>query len=185
VSRIAIREAIRVAAAQGRDPAETLVHAHRVLRRHYMHDFATAIVGYLDVREHSLEFANAGHPPPLMCGEGGATFLDFAEHGLPLGIEEAVTPALHRVEVPASSLLVFYTDGVTEHDRKPLTGAAELHDAVIFAYNFASLPSAGVIERQMGLANGTHDDAAILTAWTPPELPETASLHLERASYLR
>ena len=65
--------------------------------------------------------------------------------------------------------LALYTDGVTEHDRKPLTGAAELHDAAIFAFNFASLPSAGVIERQMGLTAANYDDAAILTAWTPPE----------------
>jgi Stage II sporulation protein E (SpoIIE) len=86
-----------------------------------------------------------------------------------LGIEEALAPVLRRVDVPESSLLIFYTDGVTEHDRKALTGAAELHDAAIFAYNFASLPSAGVIERQMGLSAANYDDAAILTAWTPPE----------------
>jgi hypothetical protein len=80
-----------------------------------------------------------------------------------------LAPALRCVTVPESSLLIFYTDGVTEHDRKPLTGAAELHDAAIFAFNFASLPSAGVIERQMGLTAANYDDAAILTAWTPPE----------------
>jgi hypothetical protein len=103
-----------------------------------------------------------------MCGAGGAHYLDSPDHDPPLGIEETLTPALRRVNVPESSLLIFYTDGVTEHDRKPLTGAVQLHDAAIFAYNFSSLPSAGVIERQMGLTNQNYDDAAILTAWMPP-----------------
>jgi serine phosphatase RsbU (regulator of sigma subunit) len=31
-------------------------------------------------------------------------------------------PLLHRVDVPESSLLVFYTDGVTEHAREPFKG---------------------------------------------------------------
>lgn len=167
--RIALSQAIRDAAGQGCDPAETLIRAHSVLRGEDTYEYATAIVGFLNVREHSLVFANAGHPPPLMCGAGGAQFLDFADHDLPLGIEEALAPVLRRVDVPESSLLIFYTDGVTEHDRKPLTGAAELHDAAIVAFNFASLPSAGVIERQMGLTAANYDDAAILTAWTPPE----------------
>jgi serine phosphatase RsbU (regulator of sigma subunit) len=167
-SRMAVRQAIHDAFSQGLDPGEILIQAHRVLPRHDAHKYATAIVGFLDVRQHQLIFANAGHPPPLMCGAGGAHYLDFADHDLPLGIEETPTPALRRVNVPASSLLIFYTDGVTEHDRKPLTGAAQLHDAAIFAYNFSSLPSAGVIERQMGLTNENYDDAAILTAWMPP-----------------
>jgi serine phosphatase RsbU (regulator of sigma subunit) len=167
--RIALSQAIRYAASRGCDPAETLIYAGSVLRGVESYEYATAIVGFLNVREHSLLFANAGHPPPLVCGAGGARFLDFADHDLPLGIEEALAPALRCVTVPESSLLIFYTDGVTEHDRKPLTGAAELHDAAIFAFNFASLPSAGVIERQMGLTAANYDDAAILTAWTPPE----------------
>jgi len=86
------------------------------------------------------------------------------------------------VDVPESSLLISYTDGVTEYDRKPLTGVAELHDAAIFAYNLASLPSAGVIERQMGLSAANYDDAAILTAW---RLPEKVGLRLAAAHQLQ
>jgi len=46
---------------------------------------------------------------------------------------------------------VFYTGGVTEHQRKPLQGAAELREAAIFATNFSLLPTASVIEKQMFL----------------------------------
>jgi serine phosphatase RsbU (regulator of sigma subunit) len=189
-TRIVVRQAIREAAGQGCDPAETLAYAHGVLRRHDPREYATAIFGLFDVRRHTLVFANAGHPPPLLCGAGGAHFLDFADHDLPLGIEETLNPVLRRADIPESSLLIFYTDGVTEHDRKPLSGAAELHDAAIFAYNFSSLPSASVIERQMGLTNGNYDDAAILTAWTPPivgrsEASEEDALRLATVSYLR
>jgi serine phosphatase RsbU (regulator of sigma subunit) len=79
------------------------------------------------VREHSLAFANAGHPRPLICGAGEAQYFDFADHDLPLGVEDLLAPVLRRVDVPESSLfIIFYTDGVTEPARKPLTGAAEL-----------------------------------------------------------
>jgi len=144
--RIALSQAIRDAAGKGCDPAETLIRAHSVLRGEDTYEYATAIVGFLNVREHSLVFANAGHPPPLMCGAGCAQFLDFADHDLPLGIEEALAPVLRRVDVPESSL-----------------------------------PSAGVIERQMGLSAANNDDAAILTAWPPPE---EAGLRLAAAHQL-
>jgi hypothetical protein len=73
-------------------------------------------------------------------------------------------------------LLVFYTDGVTEHQRKPLEGAAELCNAAIFARKFSALPSAAVIEKQMFLTGANRDDAAILTAWTPPAPGAVATL---------
>jgi hypothetical protein len=74
---------------------------------------------------------------------------------------------LREVIVPPGTLLVFYTDGVTEHDCTPLQGAAELRDAAIFATKFSALPTASVIEKQMFLTGSNIDDAAILAAWTP------------------
>ena len=42
-----------------------------------------------------------------------------------------------------------------------------MRDAAIFATKFSMLPTAAVIEKQMFLTGSNHDDAAILTAWTP------------------
>jgi len=108
----------------------------------------------------------AGHPPPLLSAPRESAFLEFAAD-LPLGIAEPFLPALREVTVPAGSLLVFYTDGVTERERAPIRGAAELRDAAIFATKFMWMPTALVIEKRMFLTGANRDDAAILTAWMP------------------
>jgi serine phosphatase RsbU (regulator of sigma subunit) len=162
----ATRQAIRDAARTGLDPAHVLLAGHRRLRAFDVDEYATAVFGLLDLRTLMLVFANAGHPPPLVSGPRESTFLEFAPD-LPLGIADPFLPALREVTVPAGSLLVFYTDGVTERERAPVRGAAELRDAAIFAAQFTSLPTALVIEKRMLLTGANRDDAAILTAWMP------------------
>jgi serine phosphatase RsbU (regulator of sigma subunit) len=165
---IATRQAIRDAACQGLDPVQTLVAGHRFLRAFDRDEYATALFGLLNLRTRTFAFANAGHPPPLMSSARETSFLEYAESDLPLGIEDPFLPVLRELGVPPGTLLVFYTDGVTEHKRKPLQGAAELRDAAIFAMQFSLVPTASVIEKQMFLSGSNRDDAAILTAWTPP-----------------
>ena len=164
---VAVRQTIRDAAGAGLDPAQILAEAHRFLRAFDRDEYATALFALLDTRERTLTFANAGHPPPLMTALHESMFLEYSGADLPLGIEDSYLPVLRVVRVPVSSLLVLYTDGVTEHKRKPLQGAAELRAAAIFAVNFSLLPTADVIEKQMFLTGPNHDDAAILVAWTP------------------
>ena len=174
---VAVRQAIRDAACQGLDPAQTLAAANRFLRRYDPGENATAMVALLNTCQRTLVFANAGHPPPLMAGPCGTLFLEYPESDLPLGIEATILPTLHVISVPAATLFVLYTDGVTEHDRKPLQGEAQLHDAAMFAYQLSTLPTAAVIEKQMFLTGSNSDDAAILTAWTPlsPIMRNTSS----------
>ncbi len=167
LTMIAVRKAIRDAARRGLDPAQTLIEAHRFLRKLDPGEYATALFAHLHVATRVLTFANAGHPPPLVASSKSTAYLEFSEYDLPIGIEDTFGPALRTARMPEDALLVFYTDGVTERDRTPLKGEAELRDAAIFAYNFATLPSAQVIERQMHLGGSNHDDVAILTAWTP------------------
>jgi serine phosphatase RsbU (regulator of sigma subunit) len=173
---IATRQAIRDAACRGLDPAHTLLAGHRFLRSFDPDEYATALFALLNLRKKTLAFANAGHPPPLMASPRQAVFLEFSESDLPLGIDDPYAPVLREVSVPPATLLVFYTDGVTERERKPLQGAAELREAAIFASKFSILPTANVIEKQMFLTGSNRDDAAILTAWTPPSPGPTRTL---------
>ena len=163
----ALRQAIRDAAWLGLNPAQTLTAANAFLRRYDAEENATAIFALLNTAHRSLVFANAGHPPPLMAGPLGAVYLEFPQADLPLGIVAEIVPTLHTVSVPAATLLVLYTDGVSERGRKPIQGETELRDAAVFAYQASQLLSAAVIERQMFLTGSNLDDAAILTAWTP------------------
>jgi serine phosphatase RsbU (regulator of sigma subunit) len=164
---VAMRRAIRDAACQGLNPAHTLSEANRFLRRYDPEENATALFALLNTRQRSLVFANAGHPPPLMAGPCGSLLLEYPEGDLPLGIEAELLPALHVLGVPAGTLFVLYTDGVSERERNPLQGEAQLHDAARFAYKDSTLLTAAVIEKRMFLTGFNSDDAAILTALTP------------------
>lgn len=155
-----VRQAIRDAAGSGLDPGRTLADANRFLRRYDPEENATAIIAFFNVRQRSLVFANAGHPPPLMAGPFGALFIEYPNADIPLGIEAEIAPASHEVSVPAATLLVLYTDGVSERDRWPLLGEAQLREAAMFAYNASHMASAAVIEHRMALTGSNHDDAA-------------------------
>jgi hypothetical protein len=165
----ALREAIRDAARSGLDPVQTLAAANAFLRSYDPNEYATAVFGLLSSGRRTFTFANAGHPAPLLAGFGGAAYLEFPVGDLPLGVEDNPALEAHRVNVPPASLLVLYTDGVSEHERKPLHGAAQLREAALFAYNFAALPTADVIGKRLFLTGPNLDDAAILAVWSAPE----------------
>jgi len=165
----AVREAIREAARAGLDPVQTLTAANAFLRRYDPNEYATAVFGLLCSRRRTFTFANAGHPAPLLARFDGAAYLESPVGDLPLGVDRNLSLEVHRVDVPPASLLVLYTDGVTEHERKPLHGAAQLREAALFAYNFATLPTADVIGKQMFLTGPNLDDAAVLAVWSAPE----------------
>jgi serine phosphatase RsbU (regulator of sigma subunit) len=166
---VQVRQSIRDAARRGLNPSRTLGEANRCMRTRDAQVHATAIFATMNTRRLTVTFANAGHPPPLMTGVGGPVYLSFHDSDLPLGVTAELVPALRVIRIPADTLLVFYTDGVTEHDCQPLTGEVQLSEAAAFAYKYTALPSASVIERQMFLTGSNRDDAAILTLRTPLE----------------
>ena len=164
---VATREAIRSAALAGLGPSQVLVEVNRFFCRRYRDTYSTALLAMFNIRKQTLSFANAGHPPLLIAGPAGTAFLEFPDSDLPLGITPDLEPKLRLISVPASTLLVLYTDGVTEHERQSLLGGAELRDAASTAYRSAASVPASVIEQQMLLANSNRDDIAIVTAQTP------------------
>ncbi len=158
------RLSIRAAALAGYDPARTLESANRMLFEWQPHTYATAIFGLLDTRRRTLIFANAGHPPPFVVSRREAAYVAFASADVPLGLRFEAAPRLRRMMLPAETLIVFYTDGVTEHRREPLSGEVELAAAATVAFDRPGASTASVIERQIGMRAPSFDDAAILTA---------------------
>lgn len=165
-SMVAVRQAIRDAAFRNLDPAQTLAHVNWFLHEHDPGEIVTAIVGLLDTRRRSMTYANAGHPSPILAGPYGASFLESADADVPLGIEPHFMPALHEVSLPASTLIVFYTDGVSESTRDAVQGSIQLCAAAKFVRDFPELPTATTIEA-MTLSARNFDDVAIMTVRTP------------------
>jgi serine phosphatase RsbU (regulator of sigma subunit) len=177
-----IRRAVREAALRGLDPARTLAAANRFVCDLDPDLHATAFFALLDTRHRIVTFANSGHPPPLMLAPSGSRFLMYADADLPLGIETALTPKLRVASMPDQSLLVLYTDGVTEHERRPIRGEAQLRDAAGLAYEYSVSRAASAIDALMFLSPANRDDASILTAWMPLG---SRGLRVDRTSWAR
>jgi serine phosphatase RsbU (regulator of sigma subunit) len=167
---VATRSAIRRAAHDGCDAVETLARANRMLCRETT-DLATAFFGLLDTRSRIFRFANAGHPPPLMASTWGTSFIEYARNDLLLGFAPEAVPRLRTIGVPESALLVFYTDGISEAEKRPLDGMGRLRDATNLAFNLPSSPTADIIEARLAIGRPRPDDASVLTLRTPGRSP--------------
>ena len=163
---VSMRQAVRDATLRNLDPAQALATANVFLHTYDAGEIVTAIVALLDTRRHSITYANAGHPPPIMATPSGTTFLEYADADMPLGLELDAMPAIRRVSLPSSTLIVFYTDGVSEAGRDSVQGPIKLCAAATYARDFPELPTAGTIEA-MTLSGDNFDDVAILTVRTP------------------
>jgi sigma-B regulation protein RsbU (phosphoserine phosphatase) len=75
--------------------------------------FVTLFVGVLDVASGRLRYVNAGHNPPLLVRSVGAD-QDLTEGGMPVGMLAGATYIEGETVVEPGSLLVIYSDGVTE-----------------------------------------------------------------------
>jgi serine phosphatase RsbU (regulator of sigma subunit) len=84
--------------------------------------------------EHEACYARAGHLPPLVVGDDGATWLDDAG-GPPLGLGEGSRDE-HSIQLRAGDRLIMFSDGLVERRREHIDEglqrlertAVQLHD---------------------------------------------------------
>ncbi len=155
-----LRQAIRVAAYRALGPAEILRATDEALTAEAPERTATAWVGILDPTGWTLSYASAGHPPALLRSPSGA-LLELSTGDPPLGAGTAPASSRSVTAIPPGSLLVMYTDGLTEASRDVIEGERRLlellrDDAVVHAANPARFVRDGV------LADAGRDDVAIL-----------------------
>jgi serine phosphatase RsbU (regulator of sigma subunit)/anti-sigma regulatory factor (Ser/Thr protein kinase) len=156
-----VRNTFRGAAQINPDPAVMLDAAHRTLLAEAQESIVTAFVGVFDPITSLITYASAGHPHPLLrVADGSIT--ELASTGAPLGLPFDIERTVNLVSLPLGSLLVLFTDGLTEATRDPLAGEAGVRralasDAVRKASNVALAIHDAVIE------SVSPDDVAILT----------------------
>jgi serine phosphatase RsbU (regulator of sigma subunit) len=161
-----VRSAIVKAAREGRSPSETLCFANDLAYARAGGVIITAIVGVMDLRKRTFVYANAGHPPPILFFEREHRFFRQARADLPLGIFRHHHCADHVENLADDSLLVLYTDGITEHARDLLLGELELAEASRRAFEEPENETArNIAERVLRELRGG-DDAAVLTVRT-------------------
>ena len=87
---------------------------HLLFRNSGGEKFITAFLGIYDRRTRHLQYVNAGHNDPLLLSDDGS--VQTLRHGtVMLGImEELPSMQVGEIAIPRQSLLLLYTDGLTE-----------------------------------------------------------------------
>jgi anti-sigma regulatory factor (Ser/Thr protein kinase) len=157
VAMASVRQSIRTAALINPAPVAVLNAVDRIVRAMGRSPFVTAFVGVFDPVCFELTFASAGHPPPLLRTPDGAVRALFAPD-LPLGLRGHADGAATTVDIEPGSVLLCYTDGLTEFDRDPVRGEADVAAA------FATTEGAIAHAIYAGVSGGLppQDDVAIL-----------------------
>ncbi len=157
VAMASVRQSIRTAALINPEPVAVLNAVDRIVRAIGQAPFVTAFVGVLDPVSFEFTFASAGHPPALLRAADG-TIVSLAEGDLPLGLRGPTEDGARTIEIAPGSVLLCYTDGLTEFDRDPIAGERLVRDA------FARATGDVAREIYASIAQGrpAHDDVAIL-----------------------
>lgn len=94
-----------------RQPADVLtrLNARLCLSQQSMSRFATAVYGVLDIRTHQFTIAGAGHPPPLIMGDG--TCEKIETEGPLLGVFAEAEFTQVCVQLRRGQTALLYTDG--------------------------------------------------------------------------
>ena len=124
---------IRFAMRLELEPAELFNHVNRLmLDDQRSRVFATAFIGYLDLKTAVLHYASAGHNPPLLYRARSGFCEELTAPGVAMGVFEEAAYAQRAVQLNVNDVLVLYTDGITEvvNEDGEEFGEARLRDLI-------------------------------------------------------
>lgn len=136
-------------------------NVEETLASEYPGSSATAFLGVLTPGHDGLQYASAGHPPPLLRERSGITFW-LKAFGAPLGWSFGMARTQSSADLSRASDLVLYTDGLIEAGRMKSDGMERLQRIVEIGDVFTSESPAEAIVTH-GVAAPPHDDVAVLT----------------------
>jgi anti-sigma regulatory factor (Ser/Thr protein kinase) len=161
-----LRSAVRAYAAEGHDPAGILRRSSQLLAEVDTELLATCCFVRLDVTAGTAEVALAGHPAPLIRWPDGRITSVEASPGVPLGVQADWPYHVSEVTIPAGTVFLLYTDGLTDSLGLPNTAQSLLASSIAAAqpddWNLE-----GLADRLIGLASRVserRDDVAVLLA---------------------
>jgi phosphoserine phosphatase RsbU/P len=161
-----LRHATRAAAVRHRAPRDVMAALNEaMLEDSDRGAFCTAIYATLDLEGDHVHvcLASAGHPLPLLVGDGDVR--PVGRSGTLLGAFPAIVTEQHAIDLEPGRLLVLYTDGVTEARTADGLFGLERLTAVLSDRRGTSAPEvaarieAAVLEATQGRVS---DDLAVL-----------------------
>ncbi|WP_406288900.1 SpoIIE family protein phosphatase [Embleya sp. NBC_00896] len=156
-----VRHSLRAFASEGHPPHAILDRMNAMMLRFQPYEAATVCVLVFDPVHGDIEIANAGHLPPLVLTEDGATRY-LAVHGPLLGLG-LPRPDTTHVRLAAGDTLVLYTDGLIEERHSDLdTGMARLRTETTLAWAAHTDPEQLADHLLAALGGDKRDDIALL-----------------------
>ena len=94
--------------------------------------FVTVWMGVIDLRTGLVEFASAGHNPPVIRHANGSVEFVKSKSGLVMAAMENVQYKMQTCDLIPGDMLFLYTDGVTEatNSNDELFGDARLLEKI-------------------------------------------------------
>ncbi|MGB8520356.1 MAG: SpoIIE family protein phosphatase [Candidatus Tumulicola sp.] len=157
---VLMRQAIRVAALDAREPEKVADACNRLLLHEGSERLASAFIGFLDQDGHTLRYVSAGHAPPFLRLPNGDVQA-LRSPSAPLGAFAGMTFQQHVIQCPKRSMLALYTDGIIEIDRDAIAGEEMLRRVLSSEAVLHSANAAEFIERSI-VKHAPRDDIAIM-----------------------
>ena len=162
-----LQVAFRIFSKSDPDPATLVTQLNGALREILPRSkFVTLFLGRLDTRTGIIEYANAGHTPPLWIRRNGVE--EVLAGDLLLGVVSSAEYRNRKLQLAAGDSLILYTDGVSEAQN---VSGAELGSATLLS-SFLELHGASattvanrvadVVLSHVGETDALDDDVTIV-----------------------
>jgi sigma-B regulation protein RsbU (phosphoserine phosphatase) len=162
-----LQATFRIYAKNDPDPATLVTQLNVALKENLPQSkFVTLFLGRLNVKTGEIEYANAGHTPPLLLRSSGVQ--ELTETDPLLGIITRADYLNRRIRLEPGDAMILFTDGVTEAENLDgdLLGSAKVAARVVSlhgrnATELASAVDAAVVEH-VGELEDVGDDITLL-----------------------
>jgi serine phosphatase RsbU (regulator of sigma subunit) len=156
--------AVRAYAVEGHDPATVVTRVDELISLGGDKRLATLIYAIIGP-DGTLQFANAGHPPPLIVPAGGEpTYLTQAL-SQPIGVRAAGTPHHdHITTLSPGTTVLLYTDGLIEQRGRSIDEGLDALRRLAAAEASSSLDALCDAALATLVPQPAPDDACILAA---------------------
>lgn len=100
--------------AHAADPARVLAGVNRALCGKFEEHFVTAAYVFVDLEQHVMRYAGAGHPPLMIASRSPSGVRQIEENGLMLGLFRDASYSAVELPLRAQDRCLVYTDGAFE-----------------------------------------------------------------------
>lgn len=156
-----LRNVLRAYALEGHSPAGALERVNTIMKTMPDETFATIVYVILDKQAHTITYACAGHPPPLIARADGKVEVLTSGRSCPVGVLEDFHVVEETTALAPGSTLLLYTDGLVESkDRGADEGVQKLFETLTRSARTPEIV-AGVLLEEM--VTNRNDDVALLS----------------------